>query len=341
MSIKQKQIKNLVLADLAALTANGNTSEEVVFITAENKFYTRIAGVNTVVNPPVASNLAVGTVTSTVVPITNSNGTGFTIPAATSTLAGAMPSADKVKTDFITVTSAINLNTLSTTVAGKEDVANKGIANGYASLDATGKVPAAQLPAYVDDVLEYTNLAAFPVTGSTGIMYVALDTNLVYRWSGSAYVEISAFSGTATNVAFSATGNLASTNVQTALVELDDEKQGDIQLQNATVNVGTAGQALTYNFTGGISSSISGSVATITVATGATDNFYQATVSATNTITTLSPAPISGAKVRFYVNGILETAGVSITNGGVVTITPATLGYSIETTDIVTVGYLS
>ena len=64
------------------------------------------------------------------------------------------------------------------------------MANGVASLDATGKVPAAQLPSYVDDVLEFSNMAAFPGTGSSGTLYVALDTNKVYRWSGSAYIYI-------------------------------------------------------------------------------------------------------------------------------------------------------
>lgn len=54
-----------------------------------------------------------------------------------------------------------------------------------------GKVPSAQLPAYVDDVLEYANFAAFPATGESGKIYVALNTNLTYRWSGTAYVEIS------------------------------------------------------------------------------------------------------------------------------------------------------
>lgn len=67
----------------------------------------------------------------------------------------------------------------------------KGAANGLATLDATSKVPAAQLPSYVDDVLEYASQAGFPATGSTGIIYVAQDTNRVYRWSGSAYTEIS------------------------------------------------------------------------------------------------------------------------------------------------------
>ena len=80
----------------------------------------------------------------------------------------------------------------STALAAKEDAANKGIAGGYAELDATGTVPTAQLPSFVDDVLEYADLASFPATGSTGKIYVALDTNIVYRWSGSAYVEISA-----------------------------------------------------------------------------------------------------------------------------------------------------
>lgn len=71
----------------------------------------------------------------------------------------------------------------------------KGAANGVAGLDSTGKVPAVQLPSYVDDVLEYAGLASLPVTGESGKIYVALDTNKTYRWSGSAYVEISASSG--------------------------------------------------------------------------------------------------------------------------------------------------
>jgi len=54
-----------------------------------------------------------------------------------------------------------------------------------------GKIPTSQLPSYVDDVLEYANLSAFPATGETGKIYLTLDTNLTYRWSGTAYVEIS------------------------------------------------------------------------------------------------------------------------------------------------------
>ena len=77
-----------------------------------------------------------------------------------------------------------------------ENTANKGQANGYASLDSSGLVPSAQLPSYVDDVLEYADQASFPGTGTTGKIYVAIDTGKTYRWSGSAYVEISASPGT-------------------------------------------------------------------------------------------------------------------------------------------------
>ena len=68
----------------------------------------------------------------------------------------------------------------------------KGANNGVATLGADGKVPSSQLPSYVDDVLEFSNQAAFPATGESGKIYVALDTNKTYRWGGSAYVEIAA-----------------------------------------------------------------------------------------------------------------------------------------------------
>lgn len=76
-----------------------------------------------------------------------------------------------------------------------------GVANGVATLDATGRVPAAQLPSYVDDVLEYADFASLPETGEAGKIYVALATNRVYRWSGSAYIEIAANPGSTDSVA--------------------------------------------------------------------------------------------------------------------------------------------
>lgn len=75
--------------------------------------------------------------------------------------------------------------------ANKISTSEKGAANGVAPLNASTKIDSTYLPSYVDDVLEFANLASFPNPGSIGIIYVALDTNLIYRWTGSTYVEIS------------------------------------------------------------------------------------------------------------------------------------------------------
>ena len=72
-----------------------------------------------------------------------------------------------------------------------ENAAKKGKANGYASLGADGKVPADQLPSYVDDVLEFASKSNFPSKGEKGKIYVDLSSENIFRWSGSAYVEIS------------------------------------------------------------------------------------------------------------------------------------------------------
>lgn len=96
-------------------------------------------------------------------------------------------------------------------------VASKGQANGVAELDSTGKVPSAQLPSFVDDVVDAyivsgaTALSAgwlsatdggAALTPETGKIYVVLSTgeylNKTYRWSGSTYVEISASPAQAT-----------------------------------------------------------------------------------------------------------------------------------------------
>jgi hypothetical protein len=99
--------------------------------------------------------------------------------------------------DFNTAADARVSSGISTHVAASDPHAQyqkeseKGSANGYAELDATGKVPSGQLPSFVDDVIEFANYAALPATGETGKIYVVLDNNITYRWSGSAYVEIS------------------------------------------------------------------------------------------------------------------------------------------------------
>ena len=55
-----------------------------------------------------------------------------------------------------------------------------------------GKIPADELPSYVDDIVEYASRSEFPAEGETGKIYVADDTGFTYRWSGSEYVQINA-----------------------------------------------------------------------------------------------------------------------------------------------------
>lgn len=68
---------------------------------------------------------------------------------------------------------------------------SKGNPNGLASLNESGIIPSAQLPSYVDDVIEVTQYDQLPETGESGKIYIVTSTNIQYRWSGSAYVEIS------------------------------------------------------------------------------------------------------------------------------------------------------
>lgn len=96
-----------------------------------------------------------------------------------------------------------------TALNAKQSLTEKGAANGYAGLDSSGKVPSAQLPSYVDDVVEYPTFSAFPATGVSGVIYVAADTDLCYRWSGTGYVLIGG-SGTGTVTAVTGTAPITS-----------------------------------------------------------------------------------------------------------------------------------
>lgn len=73
----------------------------------------------------------------------------------------------------------------------QEFIDSKGAPNGLAFLNENGIIPSAQLPSYVDDVIEVDTFSNLPGTGESGKIYVVQDTNLTYRWSGTDYVEIS------------------------------------------------------------------------------------------------------------------------------------------------------
>jgi len=92
-----------------------------------------------------------------------------------------------------TIVGEINPN-----LSGYQLTSEKGQANGYVPLGADAKISSTYLPSYVDDVLEFANLASFPATGETGKIYIAIDTNKTYRWGGSSYIEIGDGSATGT-----------------------------------------------------------------------------------------------------------------------------------------------
>jgi hypothetical protein len=107
----------------------------------------------------------------------------------------------------------------------------KGAANGVATLDASGIILTSQLPSYVDDVLEYTNLAGFPATGETGKIYVAKDTNKTYRWGGTAYIYIT--SGAVDSVA-GKTGVVTLAKADVGLASVDNTADAAKNVLSAT-----------------------------------------------------------------------------------------------------------
>lgn len=151
---------------------NANGTQTTITIPDNNTTYT--AGDGIVLNDTVFSNggvrtIATGTDNGTIA--VNTNGT-----TADVAVKGLKALAYK---DSLT---AVEIGAIASSL--------KGAANGVAELDNDGKVPSSQLPSYVDDVLEYNSLSDFPVTGESGKVYIALDTNITYRWSGSTYVKI-------------------------------------------------------------------------------------------------------------------------------------------------------
>lgn len=124
-----------------------------------------------------------------------------TIPTQTSQLTNNSGFITKTVNNLDNYTTTTNMNTA---LGNKLNTSLKGAANGLAELDANGLVPSSQLPSYVDDVLEYANKSSFPATGESGKIYVSQNDNKTYRWSGTAYVEISSSLalGTTSSTAF-------------------------------------------------------------------------------------------------------------------------------------------
>lgn len=190
-----------------------------------------------------------------------------------------------------------------------ENSANKGVANGYAPLASDSKIDAAYLPSYVSDVLEYANLAAFPVTGASDKIYIALNTNKVYRWSGSVYIEVAANSG----VWGAITGTLSN---QTDLQAVLDSKKDTIQVQFLAGTLNPA-DATTYYFTRFIAPTTTAINHAIKL--GFNGKIVSAIIIATNTGTTGS-SELSTIKFRNITQAISSTISTTVATNGATTL---------------------
>lgn len=118
----------------------------------------------------------------------------YLLPANSTTLAGTdsiQVITNKIISGDLNTFSDIpiaSVSGLQLALAARELVVNRGQADGYAPLNSAGKIDQAYLPSYVDDVEEYLNKTLFPTVGEAGKIYVALDTQAIYRWTGSVYV---------------------------------------------------------------------------------------------------------------------------------------------------------
>jgi hypothetical protein len=179
-------------------------------------------------------------------------------------------------------------------LALKESLANKGVANGYAPLNSSTKIDSTYLPSYVDDVIEVANFAALPVTGETGKIYITIDTGLIYRWSGSIYVQI----GGQDPVWGAITGTLSNqTDLQTAL---------NGKFNNPT---GTTSQYIKGD--GSLGTSLSGTVTSVGL------SMPSAFTVASSPITSSGTIAVTGAGVASqYVRGDGQLATFPTTSGG-------------------------
>lgn len=167
-----------------------------------------------------------------------------------------------------------------------QTAADKGAANGICPLDGSSKIASTYLPSYVDDVEEYANLAAFPVTGESGKIYVAIDTLKTYRWSGSAYVEISA-------------SDVNSVNGATGTVVLDAD---DLDYTQADTGDWTVADGSTIKETLDEVGSRLVTLEAVTASTPAYEVFTLNGTDITNQYVTLANTPIAGS-IRSFPKG--------------------------------------
>lgn len=210
LQTKLNQLNNKVEYDtLYDLTASTGSSNGAVTIDLKSGGTSSVASETDSIH---INGSGATTVTTDAVGTITIDSTDTTYNVVTTSTEGLMAPSDKEKLDGIDY----NANNYVLPVAGKSAIGGV-LSGGDITVDSSGMVTVnndshthgagtitsvsasaiegviseANLPSYVDDVVEYDTRSAFPATGESGKIYVTLDTNLTYRWGGSGYVEIS------------------------------------------------------------------------------------------------------------------------------------------------------
>jgi hypothetical protein len=274
---------------------------------------------------------AVGTAGSygsaTQVPVITTDAKGR-VSNVTDTAITGVPAANITNTPAGNISSTTVQAAINELDSEKIAVTQKGAASGVCPLGSDSKVSSLYLPSYVDDVLEFANLATFPATGESGKIYVALDSNKTYRWSGTVYVEISASPVTtvfgragnvvATNGDYSASqitnvpsGNISSVTVQNALNELDTEKVATTRQVLAGTGL-TGGGALSADVTLSLPAvGVAGSYGSATQVPVITTDAQGRVTTVTNTTIALTSGNLSD-----FAEAAQDAVGNILTNSG-------------------------
>ena len=215
---------------------------------------------NDALKAPIASPTFTGTVTA---------------PSFVGAVTGNATSATKLATartiNGVAFDGSANITINAVDATARIASSEKGAVNGVATLDASGIIPTSQLPSYVDDVLEFTNLAGFPATGETGKIYVAKDTNKTYRWSGTAYVYIT--SGAVDSVA-GKTGVVALVKADVGLANADNTADAAKNVLSAT-KLTTPRTINGVSFDGSVNITIADSTKENSIAAGTTSQYWR------------------------------------------------------------------
>ena len=169
-------------------------------------------------------------------------GTAASAPIITNDAITASKIAPGVITDtHISAISEGKISGLTADLAAAEKTANKGVANGYAPLDNSGKIASLYLPAAAPGVQHGTGSPSNGV-GSDGDFYVDTNASLLYgpkasgAWPGSAI-----FLRTTQVATFSSTGVLA---VKSGGTRYYYEQAATIQQIRASVGTAPSGSSI-------------------------------------------------------------------------------------------------